>query len=134
MVQQNILIKTNELEKFIRDNLNNGELWEHLHFCIADRAEYFTLSDHVGSMQLWGQNGLTSICYYNSKLSTDENIKKMVEYFDDYLAGFIHCSDCGKKFPAAECAHYRRSYFAGRYCQDCWDNKWKAIEAKETYD
>ena len=25
-------------------------------------------------------------------------------------------------------------YVAGHYCKECWDNKYKAIEAKENYE
>lgn len=49
----------------------------------------------------------------------------------EYLDGIIHCSDCDKTIFKNEIAG---RYFAGVYCDECWNGKWKAIESKENYD
>ena len=67
-------------------------------------------------------------------LSEDEVLNMAAQYIEDYFNGYIHCSDCQKAFPKTETDGYKRSYFAGKYCQRCWDIKWKDIEAKEIYN
>lgn len=64
------------------------------------------------------------------KLS-DENYKKLCEITENYSKGKFKCSDCGKLITKSEIGG---QYFAGRYCSDCWERKWKKIEAKENYD
>lgn len=54
-----------------------------------------------------------------------ENITK------EYCESIVHCSDCDKTIKKDEIAG---RYFAGIYCSDCWNRKWKAVEAKETYN
>lgn len=54
-----------------------------------------------------------------------ENITK------EYCDGDIHCSSCGQQIKQKEIAG---RYFAGIYCKDCWESKYKDIEAKETYE
>lgn len=97
----------------------------------------FTVRSYSDGVYVWANNGCRSI-YSNHTKSKDEKpevyadiITKRIE---EYCNGVIHCCDCGATFPVKEIEGYRRSYFAGVYCQDCWDSKWKAIEAKETYD
>lgn len=60
-----------------------------------------------------------------------------------YSMGVSNCSDCSCKIPSSKNIvvnadrhdkEYGGQYFAGHYCIDCWNSKWKAIEAKETYD
>ena len=41
------------------------------------------------------------------------------------------CSNCKTKVPQNKIAGH---YFAGSYCAHCWETKYKAIEAKETYN
>ena len=60
-----------------------------------------------------------------------EFIKWIEKVTDDYLKGVVKCSDCKKTILESEIAG---RYFAGIYCEDCWNSKWKKIEEKETYD
>lgn len=58
-----------------------------------------------------------------------ENITK------EYCENKIHCSDCGKEIINDRCdGGIAGRYFAGIYCKDCWERKWKAIEANGNYD
>jgi len=45
--------------------------------------------------------------------------------------GKAHCSDCQEIMDVDKIGG---RYFAGIYCQSCWEREWKAIEAKETYN
>ena len=59
-------------------------------------------------------------------------IKKVLDTTEEFTQGKIHCSDCGTLVDYQEV--HRNNYFAGIYCDDCWNRKWKAIEAKENYN
>jgi len=50
---------------------------------------------------------------------------------EEFINGIIHCSSCGKEINVSEIAG---NYFAGVYCQKCWDTKYKELEANESYD
>ncbi len=68
----------------------------------------------------------------HAESSTDEWKAKVDEMFrrvEQYTKGIYHCSDCD-----AEMTEIAGRYFAGIYCEKCWAQKWKAIEAKETYN
>ena len=54
------------------------------------------------------------------------------DVLDRYSRGYIVCSDCGTEHKREEIKKNRCS--AGIYCDNCWNKKWKAIEAKETYN
>lgn len=62
---------------------------------------------------------------------TDAFIEWIENITKEYCDGDIHCSGCGKQIKQKEIAG---RYFAGIYCKDCWENKYKDIEAKETYE
>ena len=55
-------------------------------------------------------------------------LEKTVDNFENHI---INCCECGKEIAFSEIAG---KYFAGVYCKDCWENKWKEIEAKEDYN
>jgi hypothetical protein len=71
-----------------------------------------------------------------SVILTNENKKEVIAKISDccnlWSLGKIHCSDCDKVMDYAENKNNR--YFAGIYCKECWERKWKKIEAEETYD
>jgi hypothetical protein len=102
---------------------------------------YFNLSVHSLSGNLegvmfvslydqWGTENLYSATVDNTdKFSTIyKDIIKVMENWDNDI---INCSDCGKEITHQEVAG---RYFAGKYCRECWEGKWKEIEAKETYN
>lgn len=62
---------------------------------------------------------------------TDEFIEKVEQLTFESINHQIRCSDCEKLMIRDQIAG---RYFAGVYCKDCWESKWKAIEAQETYD
>ena len=84
---------------------------------------------------LWADNGRT-VLFCNEDFDCFESdiiplVDEIFEVIEDKENGIIRCSDCGKKISVNEIAGH---YFAGSYCKHCWDTKWKAIEAKETYE
>ena len=62
---------------------------------------------------------------------TDEQISWIESATEEYCNGLIHCSKCGKKVKQSEIAG---RYFAGIYCQECWEGGVREIEARENYD
>ncbi len=84
---------------------------------------------------LWDESGTMAVGEVAMKSfmksPTDEFISELRELLDNYIDGNIHCSDCGKLISMKGIAG---SYFAGRYCKNCWDGKWKEIESRETYE
>lgn len=62
---------------------------------------------------------------------SDENYKELRRLTENFTKGIVKCSACGKEINKVDIAG---RYFAGIYCQHCWDTKYKAIEAKETYE
>ena len=88
-------------------------------------------------INLWANSGRVSLGHKLVVEATeDKSVVQVatdlaVNRFNDWLNGFVRCCDCGKLITREDVAG---SYFAGVYCTDCWEGKWKAIEANETYD
>jgi len=87
---------------------------------------------------LWDERGFTSVgCITQDVIDketdrlSNESYKQLSSLTEKYTKGIITCSNCGKEINRVEIAG---RYFAGVYCTDCWETKYKAIEAKETYD
>jgi hypothetical protein len=115
-----------------------------IHVYLAKKLETplhweITLWDHLGTTTIgvWKKNYVSN----EDKLSPDEinEIKKRLEEFTQHI---LHCSDCQTAMPSdnrikkteVHEKEYGGQYFAGHYCKDCWERKWKAIEAKEKYN
>lgn len=80
---------------------------------------------------LWADDGGTILV--NDKFKTVEDFKKEEQdAIANFENGILKCSSCGK-FARYEDARKNR-YFAGLYCDNCWETTYKAIEASETYN
>lgn len=87
--------------------------------------------DQIGTVSL---GGFSFVVIDLSKSINDlavDSWRNMLKRMDQYTQGIIHCSDCEKEISLLP---HRQAYFAGRYCDDCWNSKWKAIEAAESYE
>jgi len=95
----------------------------------------FMLSEFKGVWQLsvWDASGQISI-FDNPipSLNKREFIRDLQKACEMWRNREIYCSDCGK--PISWIENNSHSYFASVFCTDCWERKWKAIEAKETYN
>lgn len=97
----------------------------------------FMLSDFKSSWELsvWDASG--SISLFTETIPSTSQAKRE---FMDMLTNVCNmwrkremfCSDCGKVISYTE--NMSHSYFASVFCTDCWERKWKAIEAKENYN
>jgi hypothetical protein len=98
-------------------------------------GEMFAFSLHGHALNLWDVTGCTQI--YICKFTDDLKQRKQAFYqavkaSENFTQGIIQCSDCHKDTDLKEAM--KRRYFAGVYCEECWEGKWKAIEAKENYN
>lgn len=106
-----------------------GKIW----FVHTDKGDEAT---NAFSFHLWDLRGasLGNLTFLQDAtqpmptdvLSTMENLCSLC------VSGKIHCSDCKEITDIVEAS--KRHYFAGRYCQKCWDRKWRTIEAAESYN
>lgn len=105
-------------------------------------GEMFTFSVYVSgdtwSISVWDHTGGTSVCELSQPIvdkETDtlsqENYNKLSEETKAYTRGMTKCSGCKEEIKQDDIAG---RYFAGTYCEGCWEGKWKAIEAEETYN
>ena len=131
-----------ELKSLTGYGFDNTHLkWSNIfgvHFAIS---VYFVIRKRqpVGwEISLWdasGQVALGRLCQElvdkEKDILSDENYREMCRITENYVKGIISCSDCKTEIKKTEVAGH---YFAAHYCKDCWERKWKAIEAKETYD
>lgn len=81
------------------------------------------------SINVWDYTRDTAVGVYGL---TREELNRMNEECHKFTQGMKKCSSCHEWISIEENKTHR--YFAGLYCQICWDNKYKAIEAKETYN
>ena len=94
----------------------------------------FSLLFSRSEIVVWAYNGnltIGEVKYDYEKGFNEEQFSPIYEAITNFLSGFIHCSDCGKLIKREEVAGH---FYAGSYCKDCWEGKWKAIEARENYD
>ena len=116
--------------KYIGYNLGNSSR------CLIRENKRFAFSNHGGLFSLWddfsqslGQFNLGE--NYKNEVPSEEFIKWIEKVTEEYCKGIVHCSDCGREIHKNEIAG---RYFAGIYCKNCWEGKWKAIEAREDYN
>jgi hypothetical protein len=90
------------------------------------------------SFTVWDYKGNTSLgTNYQPVIDSDTDImsKDVYDWFkkitENYTHNIVSCSACNKQINKADIAG---RYFAGIYCKHCWETKYKAIEAKETYE
>ena len=96
-------------------------------------STYCEKKNNSVSIHIWNDNGDLSISNYYQK--QPEITKSMLENIkvdlNNFIDNKIHCSGCNMLIDMKDVAG---SYYAGRYCKDCWENKYKAIEAADNYD
>jgi hypothetical protein len=99
-----------------------------------ERPEKFYYWD----ITVWNETGGTTLGNFKIKSINKETDK--LEYKDleviidvcrKYVQGVVKCSACKTEIKKEEIAG---RYFAGIYCKTCWETKYKAIEARETYN
>lgn len=113
-------------EQFGSDVINNTELLEYKNY-------FFKFGIYNNEFDIWDNDDkfLGSFYIKIENPPTEEFIKWINRIVEEYIAGIVHCSDCGREIKKNEIAG---RYFAGVYCKECWDREWAEREARETYD
>jgi hypothetical protein len=98
----------------------------------------FPKKDLHWEIVVWANGGQTSVI--NKKIPAETEIGNVVseeihsQLFNamlDWSNGYQLCSCCKTRVKKESIAG---RYFAGSYCAHCWETKYKAIEARETYN
>jgi len=95
----------------------------------------FVFSIYGKDLFLWDHSGGTAIG--NVLLNDDlkvrkEQLNKMIRLTENFTNGIVECGLCNKNINYQDNRSHR--YMAGIYCEKCWSDKIKEIEAKETYN
>jgi hypothetical protein len=98
---------------------------------------------------LWDYKGTTTVGVWTKPYENDDDkitideLRAIKERLEEFSHEVLHCSACQTTMPTnrrikfnsdVHKKQYGGQYFAGHYCIDCWESKYKAIEAKETYE
>jgi len=66
----------------------------------------------------------------------DENrwdfINNIILMSEQWTKGYIQCSNCRTMIKYLDNIGHR--FYAGTYCDKCWDGKWRTVESEENYD
>lgn len=104
---------------------------------ISNKLIYGGDEFHIGysknykEIYVWANGGNISLYSKKDVVSIDCMPQIITDVIIDWLNGYVHCSDCDTRIKKSDIAG---GYFAGVYCQKCWNGKWKEIEAQENYD
>ena len=98
-------------------------------------GQEFAFSFYGRDLFLWDHSGGTAIG--NVQLDNDltarkEQLNKMIQLTENFTNGIVECGLCDKNINYQDNRSHR--YMAGIYCEKCWGDKIKEIEAKETYN
>ncbi len=84
------------------------------------------------NLNIWDYTGrIIVFCRTIPKENRDFFIKSLLEICEKWSNGEMQCCGCRKWISYSE--NESHHYFAGIYCDECWENKYRAIEAKENY-
>ena len=89
--------------------------------------------DNFVDVAFWDITGTRHIINFASDLSViEKQVNEIQKYLENYCNGIIECSECHKELQMEK--DIAGTYYAGVYCKDCWEGKWKAIEARDNYE
>ncbi|GEM_PF-2604046 len=93
-------------------------------------------SEGTGEFKLVIWNDLGNNHIYEHLITKEEErnnfIQDLSQSIEKWTLGEIMCSDCKKWISYKGNGHHR--YFAGIYCDDCWNRSWKEIASNESYN
>ena len=115
------------------DNNNYFLVRENKRFSFLIDTNNYSNCKLKNSFSLWNDNN-ESLGGYIIDVNlwpSDEFVEWIEDTTERYCIEKVNCSACGKEITYNEITG---RYFAGVYCKDCWENKYKEIEAKETYE
>lgn len=141
-----IRVMTKAFKELTGYNFDNTHLkWSNIYgdlFAISVHAELppkHLKGTGQWDITIWDARGNTTIDVIsfdikdvNTDYIPNDIYRRMEEVTEDFSRGKVSCSGCGSKHDYSKIKHQK--YFAGIYCNNCWETKYKAIESSETYE
>lgn len=111
----------------------NKYRWGNTHFRFSNIfGEEFAFQVHSNNIHIWNTYGQVALGTWDLSVESNRVVNEILDISEHWTRGEMKCSDCKNWMNYKE--NSKHHYFAGVYCLDCWERKWKAIEAKETYN
>lgn len=118
-------------------DIRNELFGKHCHnrevYLVRENLRFAFMALKDGEFIIWNdfsyKLGSYKIDFYD--IPSDEFIKWVDKITLDYCNDKIVCSGCNKKINKKDIAG---RIFAGIYCKDCWETKYKEEESKINYD
>lgn len=89
-------------------------------------------------IQIWDEKGQTSILGLtqpmidrDTDVMTRDNYDKLSSASEKFMRGKVACSACSKE---TDSVGNGRRFYAGIYCEACWENTYKKQAASENYN
>lgn len=86
-------------------------------------------------INVWSDNGLSSLGEVKTKWPSEDisdvTIQSVASLISLHASGYICCNGCNTLIKTSNVAG---RIFAGVYCSDCWNRRYKAEEASINYD
>lgn len=131
-------VATEKLEAWEKQLKAVGEhRWANSHFYLSntygDLFKFLVIESRF--ITIWSQRDEVLVKKVDLDVSVVQvwtNIRSAFKKLEQYSAGQIDCSHCGKEVDIG-CVSKNR-YYAGVYCNECWERDYKALEAKENYN
>jgi hypothetical protein len=121
-----LCIKLNERDEFnimlVENSPREGSI----------NAEHY--GTHYWEIAIWAENGLLSIGQWttqNDRL-TEADYEDIKMHLDKFTDGYIRCSKCREWINVQDSK--QRRYYAGIYCQTCWEGGIAAQAAADDYE
>lgn len=138
--------KNNQMYEILKDkkyNTSPSILWSDSYGNLRTIMIVYSKTTQYGverfNITMWDEKGGTTLCNINQPIInkeidilSNENYKILSEKSIMWMNGKMNCSKCKCEIDYKENSRHR--YFAGIYCQSCWDGGMKQIEAQETYN
>lgn len=86
------------------------------------------------TVTIWDERGHIALGTYEMTENgfADGEDRRMAKVMNNWTRGFMPCCGCGKEINYQE--KKSQHYFAGVYCDECWESKYRELEANESYN
>jgi len=131
----------NLVHKSIMESI--GYSWSNTHWHVAagrDYHPYTWMITHAGfkdkavfALDVWNWNGNNAVFsgeLYPNATRRKDTIDAAIAAMERWSSGIFTCSSCGIETPLTE----RHSFWAGGYCNVCWEREYKEKEAHTNYN
>ena len=128
--------KIKEMTNYKFDNTHLK--WSNIYGELFTINIHYSKYDYTWEISIWDSSGSIALETLNQIVEnktqdviSKQNYDSLRHVTERFSNGYLKCSGCGKEIEIQDIAG---SYFAGRYCTTCWEDTYREIEAKETYN